>query len=111
MTHCGYLYRKARDLKNGTESWRCLNKNCRGPINVGNEIKSVSEHCHEPQPEREEKSFRAELKTRAVLTEEKPKCRFGSSAISYRRVRTDPTVVSFQPATYQPSPTGSSAED
>ena len=34
----------------------------------------MSEHCHEPQPEKvEEKLFRAELKTRAVLTEEKPK--------------------------------------
>ena len=56
------------------ESRRCLNKNCRGRINVDNEIKSVSEHCHEPQPEKvEEKLFRAELKTRAVLTEQKPK--------------------------------------
>ena len=45
-------------------------KNCRGRIIVGNEIGSVSEHCHEPKPENvEEKLLRAELENRAVLTE------------------------------------------
>ena len=74
LTHCGFLYRKAGDLKNGTESWRCLKKSCRGRINVGNEIRVVTEHCHEPQPEKiEEKLFRNELKNRAAISEEKPK--------------------------------------
>ena len=95
MTHCGYLYRKARDLKNGTESWRCLSKNCRGRINVGNEIKNVSEHCHEPQPEKvEEKLFRAEFRTQAVLTEEKPKSVF-LVAQRFVIVESGPTLPSY----------------
>ena len=95
MTHCGYLFRNARDLKNGTESWRSLNKNCRGRINVGNDIKSVSEQCHEPQPEIvEEKLFRAELKTRAVLTEEKPKSVI-LTAQRFLTVASGPTLPSY----------------
>ena len=49
-------------------------ENLPGQINAGHEIKFVSEHCHEPEPGKVEgKLFCVELKTRAVLTEEKPK--------------------------------------
>ena len=72
-----------------------MNKNGRGRINVGNEIKNVSEHCQEPQPEKvEEDVFRAELKTPAVLPEEKPES-VSLAAQRFVTVESGPTLPSY----------------
>ena len=50
-THEGFIYRLDRILNNGAESWRCVEKKCRGRIHVmNNDIKITGNHDHVPDP-------------------------------------------------------------
>ena len=52
----GYRYRKDRVNADGSASWRCCKRDCKGRIKVMTDDTSnvISEHNHAPDPERSE---------------------------------------------------------
>lgn len=72
----GYCYRLARKNVDNSESWRCLQKNCRGRLRVVNncEVIIVNEHSHAPNPTKNEaKQCVHKIRELASNTVERPR--------------------------------------
>ncbi|KAM4687807.1 uncharacterized protein O3C94_006261 [Discoglossus pictus] len=72
----GYRYRKDRSNCDGSVSWRCCKRDCRGRIKVTIEdtMTMICKHNHAPHPERNEvQKTVAEMRRRAKATVERPK--------------------------------------
>src|ERR1051325_9684327 len=70
----GYRYRKDRVNADGSASWRCFKRDCKGRIKVMAKDAStvISEHNHAPDPEgNEAKKTVAEIRRRAMTTVER----------------------------------------
>lgn len=76
MLRDGYRLRKDRINADGSTSWRCVKKDCRGRIKLDavDAVTVLSEHSHAPNPELNEAAkAMAEIRRRAVTTVEKPR--------------------------------------
>jgi len=75
LLHFGYSYRKDKDNQDGSTSWRCCKNICRGRIKTNNDnIISISDHYHAPDPEKiEALKVLANIRKRAIEGTENPK--------------------------------------
>lgn len=72
----GFRYRKDRLNADGSESWRCFKRDCRGRIKVisAQSQTVISDHNHAPDPDSNEaKKIAAEIRRRAATTVERPR--------------------------------------
>lgn len=72
----GFRYRKDRTNADGSTSWRCYKRDCKGRIKLTTADAStlLTEHSHAPDPEGNEvQRTVAEIRRRAVETVERPR--------------------------------------
>lgn len=75
LLHEGFRFRCDRILTDGSESWRCIMKNCPGRMRASpqDEVFVVNEHNHSPNPgQNEVLKIVAEIRRRAATTNESP---------------------------------------
>ena len=72
----GYRYRRDRVNADGSASWRCFKRDCKGRIKVitGAACTVIADHNHAPAPEdNEAKKVVTEIRRRALNTVERPR--------------------------------------
>lgn len=96
----GYRYRRDRVNADGSASWRCFKRDCKGRIKVltGAACTVIADHNHAPAPEdNEAKKVVTEIRRRALNTVERPR----------QIIQQSSAGVSLQAASMLPSYTAS----
>ncbi|VDK29154.1 unnamed protein product, partial [Anisakis simplex] len=74
-TDGGFIYRFDKNLKDGSEAWRCTKSGCKGRVRVVNgEVHLKSDHNHVPNPtEVAVKHYLSSIRNRASSSQDTPK--------------------------------------